>query len=400
MSNKALITLAIVAAGMVAWAVAQSRMSAKPAKALAANTYLIQGLEPDNIGSINIKAKGNEVTLVRDGSRFVVAQKSNYPASNSSVNRLINSCLDLQTADLVSKTKANYTDLGVSEADATNVITFYKPDKSVLTSMVIGKNAEQGRGSYVRLASQETTWLSSNMPYFQTAPMDYIEKNLMQVSKADISKMSVTTPAGSYTITNAAGKPIIDGITAPKGKRIKSDSVEQAFDCLSSMYCDDVKKEGDIKLDFKKTLTAELKNSTVYTISLADANGKSYIKCTADFTDKTPVTKSAEKESDEQLKAKEAKLLARDKADSFTKEHSGWVYEIPDYKTKTVAMAISDLIEDEPNAPKAEPNKPAAPKSQAGEPNVMPIPPASPIQTSTKPRPAMDSNKPAEAIKK
>jgi hypothetical protein len=60
-------------------------------------------------------------------------------------------------------------------------------------------------------------------------------------------------------------------------------------------------------------------------------------------------------ESEEELKVKEAKLLADDNAKEFTAKHQGWVYEIAEYKAKNLTKALSDLLEDiekpqDPNA--------------------------------------------------
>ena len=72
-------------------------------------------------------------------------------------------------------------------------------------------------------------------------------------------------------------------------------------------------------------------------------------------------TKGSEVETEEELKAKEAKLLARDAANSFTTKHQGWIYEIADYKAKNLSKELTDLLEDaeppeetgavDPNAP-------------------------------------------------
>ena len=59
------------------------------------------------------------------------------------------------------------------------------------------------------------------------------------------------------------------------------------------------------------------------------------------------VIKKSGVESDAELKAKEAKLLARDKAADFAKRTQGWVYEIPQQAAKSLTIKFADLIEDE-----------------------------------------------------
>src|SRR4030043_128909 len=95
-----------------------------------------------------------------------------------------------------------------------------------------------------------------------------------------------------------------------------------------------------------------LKDSTVYALRIAQKDGKTYVSCVAEFTDKTPVEKApvdqgGKVESEEELKKKEAKLLARDNATKFTTKHQGWVYEIAEWKAKNLMKELADLIGDE-----------------------------------------------------
>jgi hypothetical protein len=77
--------------------------------------------------------------------------------------------------------------------------------------------------------------------------------------------------------------------------------------------------------------------------------------------DTTPVRKGAEVETPEELKAKEAKLLARDGAQAFTAKHQKWFYEIPDWKANNLTRELADLLED------AEPEE----ESGAVDPNAV-----------------------------
>ncbi len=76
-----------------------------------------------------------------------------------------------------------------------------------------------------------------------------------------------------------------------------------------------MKNPGDSKFDREYVCT--LKDSTVYALKIAKKDDKTYITCEADYTDKTPVTKDSNVESEEELKKKEAKLLAQEGAIKF-----------------------------------------------------------------------------------
>jgi hypothetical protein len=354
MSNRKLTILGIVAVLMVIWAVLQSRISNRPKTEPDKPAYLIQGLEPADIGSIILGTSENVVTLKRQRGRFVVADKGNYPATASEINELITSCLDIRTAELYTSDKANHKDLGVTEEDARSVVKFLKPDSSLLTGVVIGKNREQGRGSYVRLASSDKVYVTSEAPRIRNGAMDYIDEELITISRDDIESVTVASDDGDYTLRKKEQSIILENL--PEGKKLKGSDYEQVFNALTNMRFNDVQKKSAVEddLNFQRQFVCRLKDSSVYTIDIAQKNDKTYVTCEAEFMDKTPVTKEKGVESEEELKKKEAKLLARDKVKEFSDKHKGWVYEIAEYMAKNLTKKLSELVEDEEKPKQAE----------------------------------------------
>jgi len=143
----------------------------------------------------------------------------------------------------------------------------------------------------------------------------------------------------------------------PEGKKLKVSDAKSIFTALADMRIEDVMKKTSGLL-FGRKFICRLKNSTVYTIDIAQKNGKTYIICDAEFTDN--VERPTKDETEEQLKEKEAQLIAWEKATEFADKHKGWTYLITDLKAKNLSKSLSDLLEDDDN-PKdteipAEPN--------------------------------------------
>jgi len=358
MSNKKLTILGIVAVLMVLWAVMQSRISRRTGIEPAGPTYLIQGLDPSGVNSIVIGTGEDAFTLKRQRGDFVVVDKDNYPAKTSEINSLISKCLEIQRSEFVTDNPANHEDLEVTEEKARSVVKFMKddPNSSLLTGVVIGKNKELGQGSYVRMLSSDSAvgnkvYITSNAPWFGGGAMNYIDQELIAAKREDIESVTVSSPSGPYTLKTKQDSQdiILDNI--PAGKKLKSSDAESVFTALTSMRFDDVKKLPP-DMAFERQYMCRLKDSTVYALRIAQQDDKTYISCVAEFTDKTPVEKASidqggEVESEEELKKKEAKLLARDNAVKFTTKHNGWLYEIADWTAKNLTKELADLIEDE-----------------------------------------------------
>ncbi len=368
MSNRKLTILGIITVLMVAWAVVQSRVSNKKKAEPSGPVYLVQGLNVDDIGSIFLGFGDDGVMLKRIGRQFVVVNKDSYPAKASEINSLISKCLEIQTSEFVTDNPANHEDLEVTEAKARSLVKFLKPDPNLtlLTGVAIGKNKEPGQGTYVRLLSGDNTvsnkvYMASNVPWFGDKVINFIEQELTSVSRDDIESVTVILPNGKYTLKTEPNSTniVLEGI--PADKKLKSGDAQSVFTALTNLRCDDVKKQSD-DLTFDKQYVCRLTDSTEYTINITTKDDKTYITCSSVFTGVRP-TSIRKDESEEELKVKEAKLLADDKAKEFIAKHQGWIYEIAEGKAKNLTKVLSDLVEDvekpqDPNAVESEPLPP------------------------------------------
>jgi len=381
MSNKNLAILGVVAAVTVILAAILAGVSDGPRKGATGPTYLIQGLEPAKIGKITIGAGDDTVTLNRRGKGFVVADKEGYPADLKQVNELIQKCADIKITGAPQTTNpANHEDLEVTEDKGRSVVKFSTPDPNseLLTGLVVGKATEAGRGTYVRLLPTDSVYITLESPWLRDQATDYIDQDLISAEREDVNSVSVKVDKDQYTLKAGEGEAV-SMENLPAGKKLKNTEARSVLTALTDLRFDDVTRSVG-GLAFNDQYICRMDDSTVYTVSLAQKDGKTYAVCTAQFTGERP-TKGKEMESEEELKEKEAKLLAYDNAVQFAARHKGWIYEIPDWKAKNLTKKLEDLLEDEqkpkdpndladPNAVKAqtpprapEPTKPVAPKA-------------------------------------
>ncbi len=360
MSNRKLIILGIVAVVMVIWAVFQSHISHKPKTAPGEPAYLIQGLNPADISSIVLGTGEDQVTLKRQSGRFVVVNKDSYPAETKQINDLITKCLEIKTAQFITDKAENHEALGVTEKEARNVVKFFLPDSSLLTGVIVGKTKEQGQGNYIRLATSDKVYVAPEAPWIRSGAMDYIDQEIISADSENIQLVKVTSPDDEYTLKRKEDSEDLLLENIPADKKLKDSDSKSVFNALTDMKFTDVKKKSPAsgEMAFDRQYVCRLKDSTVYTISIAQKEGKTYVTCQVEFTDTTPVTIKKQGESEEELKKKEAKLLARDKANEFAAKHQGWIYEIADWKAKNLTKELSDLLEDKPKPEEKAEDKP------------------------------------------
>jgi hypothetical protein len=345
MSNIKLVILGVVAVFMLVWAVVQSRISNRPVNTSGEPTYLVQGLDPADIDSIVIGKGDDAVTLKRQDTGFVVVNKQNYPVKISQINDLISKCLEIEGNQFVTDKAENHEDLEVTEEKARTVVKFFRPDSTLLTGVIIGKTRDVGQGNYVRLASDDKVYVAQNVPGFSSGAMSFIDQQLLSVKRDDIALVTVVSSDGNYVLKAKENGSVIEMENVPAGKKFKSTEGQNVFNALTNLSFTDVMKDSN-DMTYNRQYVCRLKDSTEYTVNVVTKDNKTFVTCSARFTEERP-TSIRKDEPEEELKIKEAKLLADDKAKEFTAKHKGWVYEVPDYKSKNLKVKLSDLLEDQ-----------------------------------------------------
>jgi hypothetical protein len=347
MSDKKLSFLGILAIVSVVLAVFVSQSVNRKKQVSAGAGYLIQGLDPAVIAKIVIGKDNEAFTLKREGDGFVVENKDNYPADTRMINNLLTSCLDIRTVEVYTEDETNYKDLGVAEANAQGIVKFLDSGGKIITGVIIGKNCPSGGMYYGRSLNDNKVYVMDNVPWPGASPLEYIDRSLVSMSKADIASITVTSPDSSYNLVSEANGTAAVLKELPAGKKEKKNECDQVFSAIMNLRFDDVNAVSKIPdLKFDREYTCLLKDSTLYLIEIAQKDSKTYIKCNVDFTDKTQVTKEQGVESQEELKKKEAKLLAREKAKKLQETFAGWIYEIPSYKADYMTKPLAELVED------------------------------------------------------
>lgn len=365
MSNRNLMILAITAVVMVLLAMVTTKMARQSRTTVEGSTALIQGLDPDKVMKIVITSQTDgTLSLERRGSGFVVADKHGYPAKTAEINELITTCLDIQTSGAYTESAQNHEALGVSDEEAEKSVRFYGSDDKMITGILLGKQRDQDQGKYVRLAGQDAVYITYQIGWVSTRAKDYMETDLGSYPKAEVESVTVKAPDSQYTLVKDEQGRVVPQSEYPEGLEPKQYEIDAVFQALDRVSFEDVYKAG-IRDDlvFDHTYICTMDTSARYTIELAVAGDETFIRCSAEFLDQTPITKDRGVESEEQLKEKEAKLLAMDAVEEFNARHQGWVYKIVNWQKENFTKDFDALFEvrEEPDQEAQASDQPAEP---------------------------------------
>ncbi|MFW6158924.1 MAG: Gldg family protein, partial [Planctomycetota bacterium] len=157
----------------------------KPETAFLRGTPLIQGLDTEDVHTIAIVEKEHTVTLNRAAEGgFVVAEKDNYPADESKINRLIvRDILDITCETVASRDPELHEQFGVTDDHDDAVrISFLDKKGEPIIGFLRGKTSDQG-GVYVRLLDEDVVYRTETGFWPDTRPIDYIDTSLTGVEK-------------------------------------------------------------------------------------------------------------------------------------------------------------------------------------------------------------------------
>lgn len=359
MNNKKLTALAITALITTSLAIWLSIADKSPTGDSSKAKYLLGNIDPSLIQTIVIGAGDKEVTINRIGNQFLVKTKDNYPADISEINNLITKCTDIQITELYTADPDNHKDLGVSKENASSQVRFLKADGSLLTGVIVGSTKEGGKGTYIRQAGKNEVYVTLENPLIRTDALNYIDQQLTPaISRENIESVAVTQSGEKYTLTiNDENKVVPDRIK--EGMILKQNQADTVFTALSSLRFTDVSKDTE-NLEFDKSYVCRLTDQTVYNVFLIEKDGKTFITCNAIFKGQAPAN-TREFSTQEEMKEKEAKYLARENAIQFSNKHSGWVYEISSDSAKNLVKPLDELFEKPETEESKDPNEVPAP---------------------------------------
>ena len=358
MSNKNLLVLSIVAVVTLTWAVFQSQIASsrakRPQRASFEESYLIQGLDLSSIASIRIGSGEDPLRLVRRGTQFTIASKNDYPADTQKINSLLVDLTDLRISELVTDDAENHESLKVSEENAESLIRFFDSNDTLITGVAIGSRhvVEGGSGPsqrYVRLLSSPNVFLAEDVPTVSDSALEYVNKELLSLENDEITQVAVSAASGPDYVLKASQEGAEAGYlleNPPEGRELDESQAESLVSAFTNVMLQEVYTAEELGqgLNPAGTVVCTLKNEVAYRFELLKKDDKSYARLSADYLGDTQIVKENRVESDEELKAKETKLLARDTAESFTQLHQGWIYEIQQWKADKLLTARDDLL--------------------------------------------------------
>lgn len=345
MSNRQLILLTIIAAGMVILTGVFYLRPSGEQSAFQSGMPLIQGLDPQQIHSITLNRGDQNLTLNRSNDGFVVDNLNNYPASTERINEFLFDVLDITCEDIATENSSRHSTFGVDPESSDSVtVSFRDSNGDPVTGLVRGKNAETGRGAFVRLTEEDTVYRTSETLQLSLDPIEYVNTRPFEVDTDKIRRVKINpgNENNAYEITaDDKGEPVLQ--QQPEGYNPVPDRVGDTFRALDNFRIKAVLPEEELTIDPDAEYVCQLDHLS-YRVRTTKKDGRYYAIIRADGPEAEQMEISRS-ESEESLQEKDTILQAADRAEEFNTLHEHWVYEISDKAADRLRTSHERLIE-------------------------------------------------------
>jgi hypothetical protein len=307
----------------------------------------LANLNPDDVATIAVSQGEATVTLRRQGERFLVGEKQDYPASNSSVNRLLRDLLDIGLEREIGRGAGLQEELEIEPAGSDTVeVVLGGTGNQEMVRLRVGKTFEDGPGNYVQRFDEEdpAIYLTSGGVQISSDAGSFLDKLVVDHGASEVERVSGAdflleraTDGGDLTLAELAAR-----------KTAKTSEIGRLESALTGLRYEDVfvADASEISgLEFDVMLNIDLADGSGYALSLAERDDKSYLKIRGS-SDVQQVAITVD-ESEEELQEKAEMLTRADEIDEFNRFHGSWVYEISEFTANKLRLTRQDLIETE-----------------------------------------------------
>lgn len=307
----------------------------------------LANLNPDDVATITVSKGDEKVTLRRQADRFLVAEKRDYPASNSSVNKLLRDLLEIGLEREVGRGESLQAELEIEPLGPETVeVQLEGSGDQEMVRMRVGKTFDEGPGNYVQRFDEEdpAIYLTSSGVHASTEVGTYLDKLIVDHERTEVSIVS----GADFLLERPADGGDLTVADLPAGEKVKSSEVGRLESALSGLRFDEVfvaDANEVVGLLFEPALEIGLVDGSSYVLFLAQREEKTYLRIQGqNEVQQVAITVD---EAEEELREKAEMLTRADEIDAFNSFHGSWVYEIGDLTAKKLRLTRKDLIEPE-----------------------------------------------------
>lgn len=294
----------------------------------------------DDVTRVEILSGGEklELALVRSDSGWGLEQRSGYPIMLDELRSVLRALAQVEPAEAMTSNPEYYSRLRVTDiADpdsAATAVRIYGGDQQLLVGVLLGKPIFRGSESYsyLRLEGDPQSWLVRGSAELNKQPVQWLAKDILNVSRAEIKQVSIRHPDGEVLVVKRENEAdsTLTVQQLPEGAELLYASVGNGpAEALENLRLDDVFAAGEFTWTDGAVVNTELTRRDGIVISVKAERRKIeyFIALAVSYAG-----------NDEALAAEAAELNTR---------FQPWVYQVQPYKYQALSKRMKDMLKAE-----------------------------------------------------
>ena len=375
MRRNSLFGLGLAAVAAVVLAIVLVGREASENQTLDGDERMFAGLlgRANDVSIIEVVGGGEKFSIERVGERWIVPEKSNYPAKFEVVKKIIMDVAELELTAKKTNDPERHGVLGLASPSAEMggalALQMFDQEGASLASLLVGDKDRSGRDlRYVRYPNDNQAWLGSGGPEVAVDLLDWVDKNLISIRHDRVRKIFFSHEDGDSAelerLDRALFKYSIKNL--PSGMKMASPAIVNASGgALSFLQFLDVRPLVEVSAGVEPVTRTRLQtwDGLIVTISLFEYDDLIWAHISAVFDQQLfiPLEKSVEAE-DSSENLNKVQSIQRE-AQEIESRHNQWVYLIEDEKIEKLSRRSEDLIK----ADIPEENSDVSPADEPGE---------------------------------
>ncbi len=340
------------------------------------------GAHVNDAARVEIVTRLNKTLLRRDGDRWLIENRDDYPAIFENVKGAILGLAELKILEAKTRKPDLYPRLGVedvqSEKSSSTLMEVKDARGNGLAAVLLGKPREGGgeegpmaHTRYVRVQGQEQSYLVKGPIEVSADPMTWVRRDLMDISGGRVREVTIERPGGPAVIARRGKPEDLDLVLqdVPEDHVVRSTSVVTSLGtALEQLRFDDVRARRALHWPQQETVTTlRTFDGLTAAVRVAEIDGRKY--ATFEFSvEPGTLTNPVPENKDEPPviglegrrvappgpdEAKPPKLTVGRQVADLNAKVKDWAFVLPDYKFDMLTRTKDSLI--------AEKKKPAPP---------------------------------------
>ena len=284
-----------------------------------------------------LELRKNDATLVvlRDGNRWLLPEKGNYPIRAERVRETLVGLTELRLLEQRTSDRAQLSQLGLDDPTITGstaiLLRGLDGNGAVVVELVVGRRRVRTQGNlpesvYVRRPGETQAWLAEGRLALDTDPQLWVDRDIGNIPAERLRRVTVNRVTEGVLVLERGGEAdaklkLVEPPNPPSQDEVSLDEVGRSFEFLTFL---DVKPAAEIPGEALGEARFEFTNGLAVTVWPNKAGDTLWVRLKAEG----------------------------DEAASFNARWDGWAYQVGIWKEKAFAPRLADLMERErPPAP-------------------------------------------------